>query len=378
MIQQGVMKMSYMWNNPDWPSYTYDTQEIESHYGPYLVQKKATDIVFGIIDPDMRNRMHARSLTDEIVSSLEIEGEKIAYDEVYSSLCKNLDIYVGTKAKTDNYALDISKIALDATGNLGNLSAARIKGWHSLLFSSMAGSKPKVIGAYRKGPVYISNGNGKRSEIIYEGLPVESIDAQMERLISFINGYNEEKPLVKSAIASLWFLCIHPFEDGNGRISRAISDYVLSKGYNETHRVFSMSSLILKNRTEYYHLLHLISSQSLSLDLTPWIIWNIDIAIQAKQQAIHIYEKSIKLTNFMKNLDPSVYNSREISMLFKLADGSFEGKLSTNKWSKMNKCSPAAASRDIQHLLQEGFLIPSSETGPKTGYFLHPNLLEKL
>ena len=370
--------MSYIWNNSDWPSYTYDAQEIESHYGPYLLQKKATDIVFSIIDSDMRNRMHARSLTDEIVASLEIEGEKIAYEGVYSSICKRLDIYLETKSKTDKYAVDVSKIALDATGNLENLSTARIKGWHSLLFSSMAGIKPKVIGDYRQGAVYISKGNGKEAEIIYEGLPAERVDAEMERLISFINGENEEKPLVKSAVASFWFLCIHPFEDGNGRISRAISDYVLSKGFNETHRVFSMSSLILKYRTDYYHLLHSISSQSLSLDLTRWILWNIDIAIQAKLEAIKVYEKSVKLTHFMKTLDPSVFNSREMSMLFKLADGSFEGKLSTDKWAKMNKCSSAAASRDIQHLLQEGFLISSGDTGPKTGYFLHPELMEKL
>jgi Fic family protein len=372
------MKMSYIGNNPDWPSYAYDAEEVERHYSNYLLQKKATDIVFGIIDPDMRNRMHAHSLTEEIVSSLEIEGGKIPYDSVYSSICKRLDIHLETKAKADRYAENISNIVLDATGNLQELSTARIKQWHSLLFSSMAGIKSKNIGEYRQCPVYISKGNGKDPEIIYEGIPAERINAEMERLVEFINGENEKKPLVKSAIASLWFLCIHPFEDGNGRISRAIADYLLSKGFNETHRVYSMSSLILKNRTEYYQLLQAISSQFESLDLTRWLVWNIEIAIQAKLVALHVYEKSVKLTRFMKNLDPSVYNSREISMLFKLADGSFNGKLSTAKWAKMNKCSPAAASRDIQHLLQEGFLIPSGDTGPKTGYFLDPALLEKL
>jgi len=370
--------MTYIWNNPDWPSYTYDVQEVERHHLHYELQKNTTDIVFGIIDPDTRNRMHARSLTDEILSSLEIEGEKISYDGVYSSICKRLDIHLETKAKTEQYAENISRIALDATGNLEELSTARIKGWHSLLFSSMAGIKPKSIGAYRQGPVYISKGQGKEAEIIYEGLPAERIETEMERLIRFINGENEKKPLVKSAVVSLWFLFIHPFEDGNGRISRAISDYVLSKGFNETHRVVSMSSLILKNRIEYYHLLHEISSQSESLNLTLWLLWNIDIAVQAKLEAIKVYEKSVKLTRFMKNLDPSIYNSRELSMLFKLADGSFDGKLSTDKWAKINKCSPAAASRDIQHLLQEGFFIPSGDTGPKTGYFLDPTLMEKI
>ncbi|MCF7941020.1 MAG: DUF4172 domain-containing protein [Spirochaetia bacterium] len=322
--------------------------------------------------------MHARSLSDEILASLEIEGEHISYDSVYSSICRRLDVSLETQAKTDLYAEDISSLVLDATGNLEELSSARMKRWHSFLFSSMAGIKPNSIGEYRKGPVYISKGNGRDPEIIYEGLPADRIETEMERLISFINTENEKRPLVKSAIVSMWFLCIHPFEDGNGRISRAISDYVLSKGFNETYRVYSMSSLILKKRVDYYHLLHEFSAQSESLDLTQWLLWNIDIATQAKKEAVKIFETSMKLTRFMKNLDPSIYNSRELSMLFKLADGSFEGKLSTDKWAKMNKCSPAAASRDIHHLLQEGFLIPSGQKGPKTGYFLDPALLEKL
>lgn len=362
--------MSYIWNHALWPNYTYDIHEIEKCYDAYLVQKRATDLVFGLIDPDMGKRMHVRSLTDEMLSSLEIEGEKISYESVYSSICKRLDIHLETKAKTDRYAEDIAKIVIDATGNLQPMSTTRIKQWHSLLFSSSDGHKPNHIGEYRQGPVFITKGSGRNSEVIYEGLPFGSIDRTMEDLVDYINGPLEEKPLVKSAVASLWYLCIHPFEDGNGRISRAIADYVLSVGYQDTNRVYSMSSLILQHREEYYALLQEISSQAQSLDVTRWILWNIDIAVQAKQEAINVYRKSVRLTRFMKSLDPSVYNSRQLSMLYKLADGSFEGKLSTDKWAKINKCSPAAASRDIQHLLKEGLLVPSGDTGPMTGYYL--------
>lgn len=370
------MKMPYIWNHADWPSYSYDAEEIERCYGAYLVQKGATDLVFGVIDPDMGQRMHARSLTDEMLSSIEIEGEKISYESVFSSICRRLDIHLEAKAKakTNRYAENIASIVLDATGNLQPLSTARIKRWHFLLFSSMAGLKPDHIGEYRQGPVYITKGSSRNSKVIYEGLSPGNIDRAMEDLIGYINGPREEKPLVKSAIASLWFLCIHPFEDGNGRISRAIADYVLSVGYQDKSRVYSMSSLILKHRVEYYDLLQAVSSQSESLDLTRWIAWNIDIAVQAKEEAINVYKQSVRLTRFMKSLDPSIYNSRQFSMLYKLADGSFEGKLSTDKWSKMNKCSPAAASRDIQHLLRDGLLVPSGDTGPMTGYFLSLDL----
>jgi len=369
--------MSYIWKNPDWPSYAYNEELISKKYDDYLVQKRASDIVFSIIDPGMRERMHAHSLAHEIQASLEIEGERISYDSVYSSLCQRLDINLEKKAKTDRYAESISTLALDATQNLQELSHDRIHHWHTLLFNAMAGVKPKQIGAYRQGPVYIAKGNLRQEELIYEGVPAEKIHGAMDRFIEFINEENEPKPLIKSAIASLWFLCIHPYEDGNGRISRAIADYVLSKGFNETHRVYSMSALILKNRGQYYQHLYEVSSQSDSLDITRWLLWHIEIAIEAKQEAIKGYEKSVMLSRFMKNLDPSIYNSRQLSTLYKLADGSFAGKLTTDMWAKMNKCSPAAASRDIQQLLQRGLLIPSGDTGPKTGYYLNPTIQEE-
>lgn len=370
--------MSYIWNNPDWPSFTFENESISQQYEEYLLQKRATDIVFSIIDPDMRKRMHARSLADEIQASLGIEGESISYDSVYSSLCRRLDIHLEKKAKADRYAESISRLVLDATGNLQGLFEGRIHEWHTLLFNAMAGIKSKGIGTYRQEPVYISKGSLRQGELIYEGIPSERIAGEMERLIAFINEENEHRPLIKSAIASLWFLCIHPYEDGNGRISRAIADHVLSRGFHETHRAYSMSALILKNRSQYYQHLYEISSQSNSLDITQWLLWHIEIAIKAKQEALHGYEKSVMLSRFMKNLDPSIYNSRQLSMLYKLADESFLGKLTTDTWAKMNRCSPAAASRDIQQLLKRGLLIPSGDTGPKTGYFLNPNILETM
>lgn len=370
--------MPNIWNNPEWPLYTYDAEEIDTHVATYKVQKTVTDIVFGSLDKESRTRLHARSLTDEMVSSLGIEDEKISYGSVYSSLCKRLDVHLEEKVKIETYAKDISRIALDATGNMQELSMERIKQWHCLLFCSQAKIKPKHVGDYRQGPVFISKGSGKYRHIIYEGIPAKRINGEMEKLISFINGENEGEPLVKSAIAALWFLCIHPFEDGNGRISRAISDYLLSKGYGETHRSYSMSALILKNRTDYYGLLHEYSSQSDSLDMTRWIVWNIEIALQAKHVAMQAFEKSMRLTQLMKNLDPSVYNSRQFSMLLKLADGSFSGKLTTDSWAKIHKCSPSAAFRDIQHLVKDGYLVQSGKSGPQTGYLLNPALLEQV
>ena len=179
------------------------------------------------------------------------------------------------------------------------------------------------------------------------------------------------------AIASLWFLAIHPYGDGNGRISRAISDHILAKSFKDSMMVFSMSTMILKNRRTYYEQLERITGQKESIDITDWVLWNTEIALQAERHAVETLRKTMMLTNFMKDLDPSEYNSREIHMLFKLADGSFFGKLTNEKWAKMNKCSSAAALRDIQHLVENGLLIPSGDAGRNAGYYLNPEIGEK-
>lgn len=152
--------MQPIWNNPDWPCYVFDEQAVARAYDAYLIQKQVTDIVFGFLDSDMRIRMHAQSLSEEIQSSFEIEGESIAYESVFSSICKKLDVHLEQGAKSDRYAESIASLAFDATDNLETMTETSIMGGHSLLFSSLAGLKPKRIGEYRDAPVYINRGNG--------------------------------------------------------------------------------------------------------------------------------------------------------------------------------------------------------------------------
>lgn len=366
--------MAYIWQNPNWPSYSYDAEKVEAAYSKYLEKEKEAEIAFSILDEQARYRIHAKSIADEIVASLGIEDEAISFESVYSSVSKHLDIMLEVKGKTDAYADSVSSVALDAIANSDPLTENRLNTWNRMLFENYAGIKPRNTGRYRNGPEYVIKQTGKGPEIIYTAVPPERVHEEMQVLLDFVNSDKEKNPMVRSAIASQWFVVIHPYADGNGRISRAISDYILS-GMSEL-KTYSMSSIILANRKDYYARLNAISTQYESLDLTDWIVWNMEIATKAQVNAIETLKKTIRLTGFMKNLDPSVYNSREISILYKLADGSFYGKLTTEKWAKMTKCSTAAAQRDIRHLVETGYLVPDGDKGPKTGYFLNTLLLD--
>lgn len=366
--------MQYIWSNPNWPAFTYDVTLVERYYQHFSVEARAIDMALSLIETIPREHITARALTDEIVSSLAIEGERVSYASLHSSLCSLLQIPTEMKGKVDRHSENLATLALDAATNRAHLSTERLMSWHALLFSDQAGLRPTRRGAFRTGPVFIVK-QGKT--VIYEGIPAGRIDAGMDELLRFINEDTSHTPMAKAAIASLWFVAIHPFEDGNGRISRAICEYILSKELKSSHRPYSISAAILQNRRDYYQLLEDITAQSASLDVTSYLVWTITMAVEAIREALDQFKHRMRLSALMKNLDSSRYNSRQLSMLYKLADRSVEGKLTTAKWAKMNKCSTAAAARDLQQLVNEGFLYPSGERGPQTGYLFDEQMIEK-
>ncbi|MCK9549028.1 MAG: DUF4172 domain-containing protein [Sphaerochaeta sp.] len=367
--------MQFIWSNPNWPAFTYDVTLVERYWQHFSVEARAIDMALGLIETAPRQHITARTLADEIVSSLAIEGERVSYASVHSSLCSLLEIPTDMKGKADRHSENLATLALDAATNSAVLSTERLQNWHALLFANQAGLRPKRRGEFRTGPVFIVK-HGKT--VIYEGIPADRIDAEMDQLLRFITEDTSHTPMAKAAIASLWFAAIHPFEDGNGRISRAICEYVLTKELKSSHRSYSISAAILKHRTDYYRLLEDITAQSASLDVTSYLVWTITMAVEAIREALGQFKHRMRLSALMKNLDSSRYNSRQLSMLYKLADKSVEGKLTTAKWAKMNTCSPAAAARDLGQLVSEGFLYPSGDRGPQTGYLFDENILDRL
>jgi Fic family protein len=369
--------MPFIWEHADWPDLRYDRVRSDEKYRQFLSQKSITDAAFSILDEGSVKRLRAMDLADEMVSNLAIEDEHIDYDSVYSSVSKRLELPFAGNSRSDAYADSICTLTMDAITDSRKLTEERLNGWHRMLFENAAGIKPKTIGGYRTTLEYIIRRQGREIEIVYTAVPQEKVPSEMERLLDFINddaSASLHNPIAMASIASLWFLAIHPYGDGNGRISRAISDHILSKSFKDTMKVFSLSAMILRNRKSYYELLERITGQKESIDITDWVLWNTEMATGAERNALASLRKTMRLTSFMKDLDPAEYNSREIHMLFKLADGSFFGKLTNEKWAKMNKCSSAAALRDIQHLVENGLLIPSGDAGRNAGYYLNPEI----
>lgn len=365
--------MSYIWENKDWTNFVYDASSISKALQALYCEKQKTDIAYSIIDSQTRNLIVAKNLTEDIVSSLSIEGETIDVDSVYSSVSKHLDLVFSGKSKDNVYAKSIFEMVSDALENHEPLTHERLFDWNKKIFEQKAGIKPKNIGLYRTGPEYVMKISGKTSEVVYEAVKPEKVKLEMDKLLVFINEKADVDPFLKAAIASLWFVIIHPFEDGNGRISRAIADYIISKNAGEGFHAFNISTGILKNRETYYKKIQEVSINNSALDISSWLLWFLDMVANCIAQSRLILSKTLQTIAFMKNLDPNEFNSREMSMLYKLADGSFFGKLTTDKWMKITKCSKTVAFRDIQHLVQKGFLVPSGEAGRNTGYFFKAN-----
>lgn len=261
---------------------------------------------------------------------------------------------------------------MDALEDHSPLTHQRLFEWNKKIFENKAGIKPKRIGEYRNKPKYIMRVFGKNSEVIYEAVQADEVYSEMDRLLEYINNSNEDL-FVKASIASLYFVLIHPFEDGNGRISRVIVDYIISGKHSNIH----ISTRILKDRSSYYDQIQRVSSNS-DLDVTSYVIWFLGIVTKCIVDSRLMLKRTLNTSLFMKSLDPSEYNSREMSMLYKLADGSFFGKLTTDKWIKMTKCSKAAAFRDIQHLVSKGFLVSSGEEGRNTGYYFNSEAISSV
>ncbi|MDD3904689.1 MAG: DUF4172 domain-containing protein [Sphaerochaeta sp.] len=373
--------MECIWNVPQWPNVIYDERQVGPLFERYQYEKGFVDALFSVLDRATQQRIHAETLAWETVKSSEIEGERIAYDSVLSSVAKHLDIAMEIKAKDDVYARNVSQIILDAILKTKDpMSLERLFRWHRLLFTASSPAfAPRQIGSFRTGAVYVMQGmqfgNG---EPVYEGIPEDRIEENINHLISYVNGDNEQRPLVKSAVVSLLFVAIHPFSDGNGRLSRALSDYVLARGESQTLKSFSISKAIMQKRGEYYQQLRLCTGQDTSLDITSWIVWYLNLGIEGLETAKKTFHTAIQLGNLVRSLDPKLFNSRQIMMLVRLVDGTFFGKLTKEKWMKLTGCAAPTAVRDINDLLNHGFLTRSAEGGRSTSYMLSEQLEKRL
>lgn len=312
------------------------------------------------------------ALTEEIVHSSEIEGERLNRDSVRSSVAQQLGLEYDGLPKADHYIEGVVQVMLDATQHFRELlTKERLFGWHTALFPAGHSGMYKItVGDWRKGKeaMQVVSGAIRRLKVHYEAPPSSEVPERMEQLLAWIaDDTLTVDPLIKAAVAHLWFVTIHPFDDGNGRLCRTMTEMLLSRADNTPQRYYSLSSEILNHRKDYYTQLE--KSQCGKSDITEWIVWFLEMLIKALNAALEKTERIIRKVRFWDEHKELELNVRQRKVLNMLLDG-FEGKLNSSKWYKINHCSQDTATRDLNDLVKKDILQKSRAGGRSTTYEL--------
>jgi Fic family protein len=310
------------------------------------------------------------TLTLDVLKSSEIEGEKLNRAAVRSSIARRLGIEIAGEIYADRNTEGVVEMMLNATQNFSQpLTEDRLFGWHSALFPSGRSGMYKIkAGCYRTGDMQIVSGALGNEKVHYEAPKSEVIPAEMNLFLEWLNTENKQDPVVKAAIAHLWFVTLHPFDDGNGRIARAITDMLLARSDESSQRFYSMSAQIQKERKKYYAVLE--KTQHNSNDITLWLNWFLTCLNRALFATEQTLQNILYKADFWNKHTKTSFNDRQKLMLNKLLDGDFRGKLQSSKWAKMAKCSPDTALRDIRDLMEKGVLRQEAAGGRSTNYEL--------
>ena len=309
--------------------------------------------------------------TLDVIKSSEIEGIKFDLKQVRSSVAKHLNIESEPKTNVDKNIDGVVEMMLDATQNyMAPLTKRRIQGWQAALFpTGYNGINEVRTGKYRNSEVNVVSGPVGREKIHFTGIPAEAVDWEMTKFTKWMNSNQGLDGLIKAAIAHLWFVTIHPFEDGNGRIARAITDMLLARDEKSKIRFYSMSNQLQKERKDYYNKLE--GSQRGDCDITEWIVWFLNCFGSAIDDSKQIMEQAITKARFWDMNKETIMNERQIKVVNKLLDG-FDGKLTTSKWAKIANTSNDTALRDIKDLISKDILTKTDSGGRSTSYVINP------
>lgn len=360
---------TYIYEYNTWPNLTWRKTEINTLFGEvrYLQGR-----ILGQMDTlgfATKEEATLTTLTLDVVKSSEIEGEKLDYAQVRSSIARRLGINVAGLVPASRHVEGVVEMMLDATQHYQSpLSDERLFGWHSALFPTGHSGMHKIeVGRYRTGEMEIVSGAMGKEKVHYVAVPASRVIEEMETFLRWFNHNHPMDPVIKAAIAHFWFIIIHPFDDGNGRMARAISDLMLTRADKTRERYYSMSSQILLERKEYYAILQQV--QHSHGDITDWLKWFLHCLKKSLSATEATLQKILRKTEFWKIHENTGFNERQRYMLNKLFDG-FEGKLQSSKWAKMAKCSPDTALRDIKDLVEKGILRQEQQGGRSTNYEL--------
>jgi len=370
----------YVWQRNDWPHWFYDHKRL----APLLAQLHlAQGYLLGRMHDlglDLRDQATLRILTEDVLKTSEIEGETLKLDSVRSSIARKLGVDIGALAPADRHVDGVVDMVLDATrGHNIPLTTERLFGWHAAMFQTGYSSLTKIrVGQWRddaQGPMQVVSGPMHRQKVHYEAPPAALLDAEMGNFLNWFSMDNlsvdsQDDPVVKAGLAHLWFVTVHPFEDGNGRIARAVGDMALARAEKSAQRFYSLSAQIQREREEYYDRLE--ATQKGDLDCTAWLEWFLGCLLRAIQSADETLAQVLAKARFWQHWAGMPLNDRQIKLLNKLLDG-FDGKLTSSKWAAIGKCSQDTALRDITELMERGVLKKSEASGRSTSYELMPS-----
>ena len=359
----------YIHERNDWPDFHWDYGKLigllsEVRYLQGRLLGRMQELGF-----ELRESATLQTLTLDVTKTSEIEGEKLNDEQVRSSLAKRLGIQLNQHPRVDRHVEGIVEVMLDAVRNYENpLSTDRLFSWHAALFpTGTSGLHTIAVGHWRNGPMQVVSGSYGREKVHYEAPAAEHLQKEMTTFINWFNTPSDLDMVLKSAIAHFWFVTIHPFDDGNGRIARALADMLLARAEQSKQRFYSMSSQIQKERNAYYDILE--KCQKGSLDITEWLDWFLNCMKRAIIASEEILQAVLTKANFWKIHSDEAFNERQ-RMIINLLFENFEGKLTSSKWAKLTKCSQDTALRDINDLVQRKILLKDNAGGRSTGYRL--------
>lgn len=366
--------MPFIYENPDWPRFRWDAEKLAGRLGDVRHRQGRLVGRMEALGFSLREEAVLRTLTEDVLKSSEIEGETLDRAQVRSSIARRLGIDIGGLAPVDRNVEGVVEMMLDATQHYDTpLTKARLFDWHAALFpTGRSGMQKIIVGGWRddsSGPMQVVSGPLGRERVHYEAPAAKLVDREMQ---TFLDWY-ARKPAIdlvlRAAVAHLWFVTIHPFEDGNGRIARAIADMALARSEASPQRFYSMSAQIRAERADYYDVLE--RTQQGGLDVTSWLDWFLGCLGRAIAGAETVLEAVLAKDRFWQGLGDTPLNERQRKLIGMLLDG-FEGKLTSSKWATIAKCSQDTALRDIDDLLRKGVLVKEAAGGRSTSYALAP------
>lgn len=365
--------MTYIHELADWPNLRWSDGQLTQ---PLAALRHRQGRLIGRMEAlgfPLREEAVLHALTEDVLKSSEIEGEVLDREQVRSSIARRLGMDIGGLVEADRNVEGVVEMMLDATQNYAQpLTAERLFGWHAALFpTGRSGMSRITVGAWRKpesGPMQVVSGPIGRERVHYEASASERLDTEMACFLDWFETATPD-PVLKAGIAHLWFVTIHPFDDGNGRIARAIADLALARAEGTAQRFYSMSAQIRTERKTYYDMLE--STQKGDLDITPWLSWFIGCLDRAFDGAETILASVMRKARFWESVAGQPLNERQRKVINRLLDG-FEGKLTNAKWAGITKASSDTALRDINDLVQRGILVKDPAGGRSTSYSLAP------